>query len=68
MESHSSEIRKYSFVNRFITEWNRLPEVAIGTSYGKTSIFKRGLAKWKPVRGSEDDKKVKGSEVTGSDL
>jgi hypothetical protein len=32
---------KYSFVNRFITDWNQLPEGAIWTSHGKTHIFKR---------------------------
>jgi len=31
---------KYSFVNRTITDWNKLPEGAIGTSQGKTHIFK----------------------------
>jgi len=31
---------KYSFVNRTITEWNKLPEGAIGTSQGKKRIFK----------------------------
>jgi hypothetical protein len=31
---------KYSFVNRSITDWNQLPERAIGTSHGKTQIFK----------------------------
>jgi hypothetical protein len=33
-------IRKYSFVNRSITDWNKLPEVAIRASHGKTHIFK----------------------------
>jgi hypothetical protein len=30
----------YSFVNRSITDWNLLPEGAIGTSDGETHIFK----------------------------
>jgi len=33
-------IGKYSFVNRNITDWNKLPEGAIGTFHGKTHIFK----------------------------
>jgi hypothetical protein len=32
-------IGKYSFVNRFITGWNQLPEGTIGTSQGMTHIF-----------------------------
>jgi len=35
-----TDIGKYSFVNRTITDWNKLPEGAIGTSQGKTHIFK----------------------------
>ena len=35
-----TNIGKYSFVNRSITDWNLLSEVAIGTSHGKTRIFK----------------------------
>jgi hypothetical protein len=35
-----TDIGKYSFVNRLITDWNKLPEGAIGTSHGKTHIFK----------------------------
>jgi len=38
------------FVNRTITDWNKLPEGAIGTSHGKTHIFKK------------KDRKVKTSE------
>jgi len=34
------DIGKYSFVNRSITDWNLLPEGAIGTSHGQTHIFK----------------------------
>jgi hypothetical protein len=44
-------------VNRSITDWNKLPEGLIRTSNGKTHIFKKGLGKGKPVRGSEGDKK-----------
>jgi len=40
-----TDIGKYSFVNRSITNWNKLPEGAIGTSNGKTYIFKPGLGK-----------------------
>jgi len=36
---------KYSFVNRSITEWNRWPEGATGTSHGKTHIFKTRVRK-----------------------
>jgi hypothetical protein len=35
-----TDIRKYSFVNRTITNWNKLPEGVIGTSQCKTHIFK----------------------------
>jgi hypothetical protein len=40
-----TDIGKYSFVNRFITDWNQLPEKAIGTSHGKTHIFKTRVRK-----------------------
>jgi hypothetical protein len=46
-----TDIGKYSFVNRSITDWNQLPERAIGTSYGKTHIFKTKVRK---VKSSED--------------
>jgi hypothetical protein len=36
---HRTDIGKYSFVNRTITDWNKLPEGAIGTSQGKTHYF-----------------------------
>jgi len=42
-----TDIGKYSFVNRSITDWNKLPEVTIGTSYGKTHIFKTRVRKVK---------------------
>ena len=40
-----TDIGKYSFVNRSITDWNQLPEVAIGTSHGKIHIFKNRVRK-----------------------
>jgi len=40
-----TDIGKYSFVNRSITDWNKLPEVAIGTSNGKTHIFETRVRK-----------------------
>jgi len=52
-----TDIKKYSFVNRTTTDWNKLSEGAIGTSQGKTHIFKTRVRKLKPVRGSEGDKK-----------
>jgi len=33
------DIGKYSLVNKSTTNWNKLPEGAIGTSHGKTHIF-----------------------------
>jgi len=44
-------IGKYSFVNRSITDWNRLPEGAIGTSHGKTNILKTMVRKVKTNEG-----------------
>ena len=40
-----TDIGKYSSVNRSITDWNQLPEAAIGTSHGKTLIFKTRVRK-----------------------
>jgi len=40
-----TDIGKYSFVNRSITDWNQLPEGAIVTSHGKTHIFKMRVRK-----------------------
>jgi len=42
-----TDIGKYSFVNRSITDWNKLPEGAIRTSNGKTHIFKTKVRKVK---------------------
>jgi hypothetical protein len=52
-----TDIGKYSFENRSITDWNQLSEGAIGTSHGKTHIFKTRVRKEKKVRGSKGDKK-----------
>jgi len=41
-------------VNRYITDWNKLPEGAIGTSHSKMHIFKTRVRK---VRETEGDKK-----------
>jgi hypothetical protein len=38
-----TDIWKYSYVNRFITDWNKQPEGAIGTSMVKRIFSKRGL-------------------------
>jgi len=43
-----TDIGKYYFVNRSITDWNKLHEGAIGTSHGKTHIFKTRVGKVKP--------------------
>jgi len=43
-------IGKY-FVNRSITDWNQLPEGTIGTSNGKTHIFKTRIRKVKTSEG-----------------
>ena len=48
-----TDIGKYSFVNRSITDWNQLPEWAIGTSHGKTRIFKTRVRKVQNSGGSE---------------
>jgi len=46
-----TDIGKYTFVNRSIIDWNRLPEGAIGTSNGKTNIFKTRFRKVKTSEG-----------------
>jgi len=46
-----TDIGKYSIVNRSITDWNKLPEGAIGTSHGKTHIFKTRVRKVKTSEG-----------------
>jgi len=40
-------IGKCFCVNRSITDWNKLPEGAIGTFHGKTHIFKTRVRKVK---------------------
>jgi len=40
-----TDIGKYSFVNRSITDWSQLPEGATGTSHSKTHIFKTRVRK-----------------------
>ena len=45
------DIGKYSFVNRSITDWNKLPEVATGTSNGKTHILQTRIRKVKTSDG-----------------
>jgi len=44
-------IGKYSFVNRSIADWNKLPERAIGTYHSKTHIFKTRVRKVKTTEG-----------------
>ena len=46
-----TDIGKYSFVNRSITDSNLLPEGAIGTSHGKTHIFKTRVRRVKTSEG-----------------
>jgi hypothetical protein len=52
-----TDIEKCSLVNRSITHCNQLPEVAIGTSHGKTHIFKTRVRKVQNRGGSEGDEK-----------
>jgi len=44
-------IGKYSFVNRSITDWNKLPEGVIGTSHSKMRILKMRVRKVKTSEG-----------------
>jgi hypothetical protein len=46
-----SDNGKCCFLNRSITEWNQLPEAAIGTSHSKTHIFKARVRKVKTGEG-----------------
>jgi hypothetical protein len=39
------DIEKYSFVNRTITDWNKLPAEALGTSPCKPHIFRKRVRK-----------------------
>ena len=45
------DIGNYSFENRPITGWNRLPEGAIGTSKGKKQILQTSVRKVKTGEG-----------------
>ena len=47
----TTDIGKYSFVNRTITDWDKLPEGVIGTSNSKTHIFKTRVRKVKTSAG-----------------
>ena len=40
-----TDIGKYSFVNRTITDWNKLPAEALGTSPCKPHIFRKRVRK-----------------------
>jgi hypothetical protein len=40
-----TDVGKFSFVNRTIADWNRLPEGAIGTSLVKTHVFRKRVRK-----------------------
>jgi hypothetical protein len=44
---NDKDIGKFSFVNRTITEWNQLPEVAIGTFPVKTHTLTKRVRKVK---------------------
>ena len=46
-----TDVGEYCFVNRSITDWNKLPEGAIGSSHGKTLIFKTRVRKVKTSEG-----------------
>jgi hypothetical protein len=42
-----TDVGNIPFVNRSITDWNKLREGVIGTSHGKTHIFKKRVRKGK---------------------
>jgi hypothetical protein len=46
-----TDIGKYSFVNRSITDWNQLPKGSIGICHGKMHIFKTRVRKVKTSEG-----------------
>jgi hypothetical protein len=54
-----TDIGKYSFVNRSITDWNQLPDGTIRTSQVKLIFSKRVLGKCKTV---EEVKAIKSIE------
>jgi hypothetical protein len=41
----STDVGKYSFVNRTITDWNQLSEGEIGALTGNTSSFRKRVRK-----------------------
>jgi len=45
VRKQTTEIGKYSFVNRSITDRKKLPEWAIMISRGKTRVFKKRIRK-----------------------
>jgi len=47
-----TDMVKYSFVNRSITDWNQLPKGATSTSHGKMHIFKTRVRKVKTSEGN----------------
>jgi len=46
-----NQLDTFTFVNMSITDWNQLPEGALGTSRGKTHIFKTRVRKVKTGEG-----------------
>jgi hypothetical protein len=56
-----TDVCKYYFVNRTITDWNQLTEVEIGAVTGNTYSFRKRV--WKVSRSEGDKSEVKGSEV-----
>jgi hypothetical protein len=39
-----TDVGKFSFINRTIADWDRLPEGAIGTSLIKTHVFRKRIS------------------------
>ena len=46
-----TDVEKYSFVNRTITDWTRLPAGTIGSCPGETAVFKTRGRKGKTSEG-----------------
>jgi hypothetical protein len=68
-----TDIGKYLFVNRSITNWNQLPAEALGTFPCKPKIFRKRFrkaiingVKWKKYKCGEMSLKVQWSEVRWS--
>jgi hypothetical protein len=55
-----TDVRKFSFVNRTIADWNQLPEGAIGFSPAKIHIFSKRVRKVITREGKESE--VEGCE------